>query len=179
MLRDSFIRYLIVAFGFMIFMAVSLGNAKEQDVTLKGFGSALFDAMDGTLDYDGRNPGNDKRCLSYADCPEWNGDPTTKVFYDLMGGKNGTGIVETDFNYNLHVYLCYINRDLDIINGEGSFEKRAIQSANNGMIPCPIGVHPSWDYDWETHILEAQMKAVQTPTPGPQAPLGKGLKGKS
>ena len=51
MLRDSFIRYLIVAFGFMIFMAVSLGNAKEQDVTLKGFGSAFFDAMDGTLDY--------------------------------------------------------------------------------------------------------------------------------
>ncbi len=112
---------------------------------------------------------------SYNDCPEWDGNPDTKVFYDLMKGENGTGIVETDFNYNLHVYLCYINRDLDSINGEGAFEKIAIQSAKDGMIPCPIGVHPSWDYDWETHILEAQIK----PNPGPQAPLGKLLRDKS
>ena len=169
MLRDSFIRYLLIAFGFMAFMAVGLSKAEIPTSLSESSG----------MDYDGVNPGNDKQCLSYNDCPEWDGNPDTKVFYDLMKGENGTGIVETDFNYNLHVYLCYINRDLDSINGEGAFERRAIQSAKDGWIPCPIGVHPSWDYDWETHILEAQMKAVQTPTPGPQAPLGKGLKGKS
>ena len=127
------------------------------------------------MDSDLRNPGNDKRCLSYEECPEWDGNPDTKVFYDLNKGSNGTGKVETDFNWNVHVYLCYINKELDSINGEGSFEIRAIQSAKDGMIPCPIGVHPSWDYDWETHILEAQIK----PNPGPQAPLGKMLRDKS
>jgi hypothetical protein len=108
------------------------------------------------MDYDGVNPGNDKnQCLSYEQCPEWDGNPDTKVFYDLMKEPNGTGIVETDFNYNLHVYLCIVNKELDSINGEGAFEKRAIQSAKDGWIPCPIGVHPNWDYDWESHILDS------------------------
>ena len=169
MFRDSFIRYLIVAFGFMIFMAVSLGKAEIPTSLSESSG----------MDYDGVNPGNDKQCLSYKDCPEWDGNPDTKVFYDLMKLPNGTGKVETDFNWNLHVYLCHINKELDSINGEGSFERRAIQSAKDGMIPCPINVNPNWTYDWETHILEAQKKAVQTPTPGPQAPLGKMLRDKS
>jgi hypothetical protein len=72
-----------------------------------------------------------------------------------MKEPNGTGIVDTDFNYNLHVYLCIVNKELDSINGEGAFEKRAIQSAKDGWIPCPIGVHPNWDYDWESHILDS------------------------
>ena len=113
------------------------------------------------MDYDGVNPGEDKRCLSYKECPEWDGNPDTKVFYDLMKLPNGTGKVETDFNWNLHVYLCYINKNLDSINGEGSFEKRAIQSAKDGWIPCPINVNPNWTYDWESHILEAQSKQVK------------------
>ena len=27
------------------------------------------------------------------------------------------------------------------------------------MVPCPIGVNPHWSYDWESHILKAQMIA--------------------
>ena len=129
------------------------------------------------MDYDGRNPGNDKiQCLSYEECPVWDGNPDTKVFYDLMKEPNGTGKVETDFNWNLHVYLCHINKELDSINGEGSFEKRAIQSAKDGMIPCPINVNPNWTYDWESHILDAQSKQVKKLRPGspmatPQADL--------
>ena len=154
MLRDSFIRYLIVAVRFMIFMAVSLGRAEVP-------------SPQNMMDYDGVNPGNDKQCLSYKDCPEWDGNPDTKVFYDLMKEPNGTGLVQTDFNWNLHVYLCYINKELDSINGEGSFEKRAIQSAKDGMIPCPIGVNPNWTYDWELHILKAKLKRLTKLWPNP------------
>ena len=110
------------------------------------------------MDADTRNPGNDKiQCLSYEECPNWDGNPDTKVFYDLMKGQNGTGKVETDFNYNLHVYLCYINKELDSINSEGAFEKLAILSAKDGMIPCPINVNPHWSYDWEGHILKEKV----------------------
>ena len=42
------------------------------------------------MDSDARNPGNDKQCLKYEDCPEWDGDPDTKVYYDLMKLNNGT-----------------------------------------------------------------------------------------
>ena len=49
MLRDSFIRYLIVAFGCMIFMAVSLGKAEIPTSLSESSG----------MDYDGVNPGND------------------------------------------------------------------------------------------------------------------------
>ena len=123
------------------------------------------------MDYDGVNPGMDKQCLSYKECPEWDGNPDTKIFYDLMKLPNGTGKVETDFNWNLHVYLCHINKELDSINGEGSFEKRAIQSAKDGMIPCPIVFgNPHWTYDWESHILKAQSKQVKLL--GPQSPMG-------
>ena len=124
------------------------------------------------MDSDTRNPGNDKQCLSYEECPNWDGNPDTKVFYDLMKGQNGTGKVETDFNWNLHVYLCYINKNLDSINGEGSFEKRAIQSAKDGWIPCPINVNPNWTYDWESHILDAQSKQVKRLDPGPMGQQG-------
>ena len=71
--------------------------------------------------------------------------------------KNGSGtIAKSDFNWNVHLYLCHQNELLDSINGKGSFEKRAIQSAKDGWIPCPIGVNPHWDYDWENHILMAR-----------------------
>ena len=127
------------------------------------------------MDYDGVNPGMDKQCLSYKECPEWDGNPDTKVFYDLMKLPNGTGKVETDFNWNLHVYLCRINKELDSINGEGSFEKRAIQSAKDGMIPCPIVFpNPHWTYDWESHILDAQSKQVKR-LGGPMASPQPGL----
>ena len=126
---------------------------------------------DSGMDYNGVNPGNDKQCLSYAECPEWNGDPDTKVYYDLMKGQNGTGKVETDFNWNLHLYTCQTNKNLDRINGEGSFEKRAIESAKDGWIPCLINVNPHWAYDWESHILK--FRAEQVKLAGPNAsPMG-------
>ena len=166
MLRNNFIKCLIVVFGFIVFMAVGLSQAQAQIELLDEYGREVG------MDYDGVNPGNDKQCLSYKECPEWDGNPDTKVFYDLMKLPNGTGKVETDFNWNLHVYLCYINKELDSINGEGSFEKRAIQSAKDGWIPCPINVNPNWTYDWESHILDAQSKQVKL-DPGPMAsPMG-------
>ena len=125
------------------------------------------------MDSDERNPGNDKQCLSYEECPEWDGNPDTKVFYDLMKGQNGTGKVETDFNWNVHLYLCHQNKLLDSINGEGAFERLAILSAKDGMIPCPIGDNPHWSYDWESHILENQSKQVKLYGPGPQGLLRK------
>jgi hypothetical protein len=126
---------------------------------------------DSGMDYNGVNPGNDKQCLSYAECPEWNGNPDTKVYYDLMKGQNGTGKVETDFNWNLHLYTCQTNKNLDRINGKGSFEKRAIESAKDGWIPCPINVNPHWAYDWESHILK--FRAEQVKLAGPNAsPMG-------
>ena len=98
------------------------------------------------MDSDARNPGNDKmQCLSYEECPVWDGNPDTKIFYDLMKGSDGT-----DFNMNVHVYLCHQNKLLDSINGEGSFERLAILSAEDGMIPCPIDVNnPHWSYEYE------------------------------
>ena len=114
------------------------------------------------MDSDARNPGEDKRCLKYEDCPEWDGDPDTKVYYDLMKLDNGSGIIaKSDFNWNVHLYTCHQNKLLDSINGEGAFEKLAILSAKDGMIPCPIGVHPDWDYDWESHILNARAEKAQ------------------
>ena len=59
--------------------------------------------------------------------------------------------VETDFNYQVHIYLCHRNREYDTINGKGHFEKLALISAKDGMIPCPIGVNPHWEYDWEEY----------------------------
>jgi len=104
----------------------------------------------------------DKQCLKYEDCPKWNGNPDTKVYYDLMKLKNGSGIIaKSDFNWNVHLYLCHQNKLLDSINGEGAFERLALISAKDGMIPCPIGVHPDWDYDWESHILNARAEKAQ------------------
>ena len=99
----------------------------------------------------------DKQCLKYEDCPKWNGNPDTKVYYDLMKLKNGSGIIaKSDFNWNVHLYLCHQNKLLDSINGEGAFESLALISAKDGMIPCPIDNNPHWDYDWENHILNAR-----------------------
>jgi len=113
------------------------------------------------MDSYAKNPGEDKRCLKYEDCPVWDGDPDTKIWYDLMKGANGTGKVETDFNWNVHLYLCHQNKLLDSINGKGAFEKLAILSAEDGMIPCPINVNnANWTYDWESHILD-QKNSIQ------------------
>ena len=110
------------------------------------------------MDYNGVNPGEDKQCLKYEDCPVWDGDPDTKVYYDLMKLNNGTGVIaKSDFNWNVHLYLCHQNKLLDSINGEGAFERLAILSAEDGMIPCPIGDNPHWSYDWESHILKAKL----------------------
>ena len=115
----------------------------------------------GMMDYDGVNPGEDKQCLKYEDCPEWDGNADTKVYYDLMKLKNGTGVIaKSDFNWNVHLYSCHQNELLDSINGEGAFERLAILSAKDGMVPCPIGVNPHWSYDWETHLLKAKLKRL-------------------
>ena len=107
------------------------------------------------MDSDIRNPGRDKQCLSYEECPEWDGNPDTKVYYDLMKLKNGTGVIaKSDFNWNVHLYLCHQNKLLDSINGEGAFERLATISAKDGMIPCPIDNNPHWSYDWEEHIIK-------------------------
>ena len=71
--------------------------------------------------------------------------------------KNGSGIIaKSDFNWNVHLYLCHQNKLLDSINGEGAFERLALISAKDGMIPCPIDNNPHLDYDWENHILNAR-----------------------
>ena len=151
-------------------MVVTLSIVAKAQVELPDLLDKYGQEASYGMDYDGVNPGMDKQCLSYKECPEWDGNPDTKIFYDLMKLPNGTGKVETDFNWNLHVYLCRINKELDSINGEGSFEKRAIQSAKDGMIPCPINVNPNWTYDWESHILDAQSKQVKLL--GPRSPMG-------
>ena len=131
------------------------------------------------MDSDARNPGEDKRCLKYEDCPEWDGDPDTKVYYDLMKLDNGSGIIaKSDFNWNVHLYLCHQNKLLDSINGEGAFERLAIISAKDGMIPCPIDNNPHWTYDWESHILK--FRAEQVKLLGPDAsPSPRGMYGET
>ena len=139
----------------VIFVTLSIvANAQTDDV----FDRYGQDA--GMMDSDSRNPGNDKiRCLKYEDCPEWNGDPDTKIYYDLMKLDNGSGVIaKSDFNWNVHLYLCHQNKLLDSINGEGAFERLAIISAKEGWIPCPINVNPHWSYDWEGHILNSKEK---------------------
>ena len=172
MLKNSSIKYMVYTLLF-VFTLVGAKVAKGQIIIEPDWSDEYGQEASYGMDYDGVNPGNDKiQCLSYKECPEWDGNPDTKIFYDLMKLPNGTGKVETDFNWNLHVYLCYINKELDSINGEGSFEKRAIQSAKDGMIPCPINVNPNWTYDWESHILDARSKLVKRLDPGPMAPMG-------
>ena len=135
----------------------------QQEIKLK--------ALDNFFDRLLQNSVKVKQCLKYEDCPEWDGNPDTKVYYDLMKGQNGTGKVETDFNWNLHLYTCHLNELLDSINGKGHFEKLALISAKDGMIPCPIGVNPHWDYDWEEHIIKFR------DTKEAKRQLGRGLKG--
>ena len=137
----------------VIFVILTMVANAQTDEAFDRYGQDV-----GMMDYDGVNPGNDKQCLRYEDCPEWDGDPDTKVYYDLMKLDNGSGIIaKSDFNWNVHLYLCHQNKLLDSINGKGSFEIRAIQSAKDGMIPCPIGDNPHWSYDWESHILKAKL----------------------
>jgi len=130
------------------------------------------------MDYDGVNPGNDKQCLKYEDCPEWDGNLDTKVYYDLMKLKNGSGIIaKSDFNWNVHLYLCHQNKLLDSINGEGTFEILAKASAEAGMVPCPIGDNPHWSYDWESHMIKVKLNRLTMLWPkdfqaGPKAPTG-------
>ena len=113
------------------------------------------------MDSDIRNPGIDKQCLKYEDCPVWDGDPDTKIYYDLMKLPNGTGIIaKSDFNWQVHLYSCNQNELLDSINGKGTFEILAMASAEAGMIPCPVGINPHWSYDWESHILRAKLKRL-------------------
>ena len=158
----------------VIFVILTMVANAQTDEAFDRYGQDV-----GMMDYDGVNPGNDKQCLRYEDCPEWDGDPDTKVYYDLMKLDNGSGIIaKSDFNWNVHLYLCHQNKLLDSINGKGSFEIRAIQSAKDGMIPCPIGDNPHWSYDWESHILRAKLKRLtmlwqKDFQAGPQNSIGK------
>ena len=157
--------------GLVIFVILTMVANAQTDEAFDRYGQDV-----GMMDYDGVNPGNDKQCLRYEDCPEWDGDPDTKVYYDLMKLDNGSGIIaKSDFNWNVHLYLCHQNKLLDSINGKGSFEIRAIQSAKDGMIPCPIGDNPHWSYDWESHILKAKLTMLWPKDfqAGPQNSIGK------
>ena len=139
-----------------IFVTLAIVANAQTDEAFDRYGQ---DA--GMMDYDGRNPGNDKQCLKYEDCPEWDGNSDTKVYYDLMKLNNGTGVIaKSDFNWNVHLYSCNQNKLLDSINGEGAFERLAILSADDGMIPCPINVNPHWSYDWELHLLKAKLQRL-------------------
>ena len=106
------------------------------------------------MDYDGVNPGMDKQCLSYKECPEWDGNPDTKIFYHLMKEPNGTRKVETDFNWNLHVYLCYINKELDSIKGA-----EYLADPNNGDDPKWEKVRQGLDW-FREYEPEAYMKLL-------------------
>ena len=132
--------------------------ASEKNIQPYGQQPTIMQGMD----YDGVNPGNDKnRCLKYEDCPVWDGDPDTKIYYDLMKLPNGKGIIaKSDFNWQVHLYTCQQNELLDSINGKGTFEILAMASAEDGMIPCPVGITPHWGYDWESHILRANLKRL-------------------
>ena len=122
----------IIAIGLL----VSCTQQPKQKIELKGWGDKLFEVLE-----DRKN----------AEKIDWQ----TKIYYDLIWKPKGKVYkVETDFNYQVHIYLCHKNRGYDSINGKGSFEKVALISAKQGMIPCPIGVHPDWDYDWEEHIIK-------------------------
>ena len=159
----------------VIFVSLSMvANAQtDTDRVFDQFG------QDAGMDSDQRNPGNDKiRCLKYEDCPDWDGNPDTKVYFDLMKLDNGSGIIaKSDFNWQVHLYSCHLNEMLDSINGEGSFEKRAIASAKAGMVPCPIGVNPHWSYDWELHILKAKLKKLTMLWPKDLGQMGRQLAG--
>jgi len=158
--------WLIVIFLLSMGIANAQTDAELLEDALDKYG------QDVGMDYGGVNPGFDKQCLKYEDCPEWDGNPDTKIYYDLMKLPNGSGVIaKSDFNWNVHLYLCHQNKLLDSINGEGSFEKRAIQSAKDGWIPCPINANPNWTYDWESHILKAQSKQVKLL--GPRSPMGR------
>jgi len=79
--RDSFIKYTIYVL-FCIFIIVGSKIAKAQ-VELPDWSDKYGQEASYGMDYDGVNPGNDKiQCLSYKECPEWDGNPDTKVFYD-------------------------------------------------------------------------------------------------
>jgi|TARA_B100002003_G_scaffold243543_1_gene268170 hypothetical protein len=141
---------------------VTLAIVANAQTNVPGWSQDGYGQDASMMDYDGVNPGKDKRCLKYEDCPEWDGNSDTKVYYDLMKLNNGTGVIaKSDFNWNVHLYSCHQNKLLDSINGEGAFERLAILSAEDGMIPCPINVNPHWSYDWESHILKAQSKQVK------------------
>ena len=143
-----------------------------------GIANAQQNAPTGMDSYE-RNPGNDKQCLKYEDCPEWDGNPDTKVYYDLMKLNNGSGIIsKSDFNWNVHLYSCNQNELLDSINGKGTFEILAKASAEAGMIPCPIGVNPHWSYDWESHMIKVKLNRLTKLWPkdfqaGPKTPAGR------
>ena len=79
-------KWTLLALAMVVTLSI-VANA-QTDVAFDRYGQ---DA--GMMDYDGRNPGEDKRCLKYEDCPVWDGNPDTKVYYDLMKLKNGTGVI--------------------------------------------------------------------------------------
>ena len=171
---DGFLKYLLFCSLVLIILCVIgfKGLASEPDY---GPEPTMMQGMDSDM----RNPGNDKiRCLKYEDCPDWDGNPDTKVYFDLMKLDNGSGIIaKSDFNWQVHLYSCHLNEMLDSINGKGSFEKRANQSAKDGWIPCPIGVNPHWSYDWELHILKAKLKKLTMLWPKDLGQMGRQLAG--
>ena len=164
-------KWTLLALAMVVTLSI-VANAQDVD-TFDEYG------QEAGMDYDGRNPGNDKiECLKYEDCPEWDGNADTKVYYDLMKLKNGTGVIaKSDFNWNVHLYSCHQNELLDSINGEGAFERLAILSAKDGMVPCPIGVNPHWSYDWELHILKARLKRLTLLWPKDLGQMGRQLAG--
>ena len=121
---------IILGIALIIWGVFFYTQLKAQELNAVG---EFFDVLgsgdaDTLMDSDQRNPGNDKiRCLKYEDCPDWDGNPDTKVYFDLMKLDNGSGIIaKSDFNWQVHLYSCHLNEMLDSINGKGSFEKRAI-----------------------------------------------------
>jgi hypothetical protein len=122
---------LVLSFALVCWALFFTNTAKSED-KLTGFGGIFFDALDGKVPK--------KELL--LDKSEGLWDPIyTDQFYHW-------------FRWDWHVELCASNRALDVINGEGSFDKRLKASVEAGGMPCPSGPpnDPSWSYDWKGHI---------------------------
>ena len=117
-------------------------NAEEPKLTaLEQFFDALGSGNipSAGMDDDAVNPGNDK-IISVVEAP-YNG-----------------------FRWDWHIASCESNKSYDgTINRVGTFDALEQYKIENGGIPCPVGhprLHPSWDYDWRTHIAQARVDRV-------------------
>jgi len=136
----------VLLFVGAVVLAVSLGTSKAESADKKLSSlEQFFDALGSGnvpqmgMDNDMVNPGNDK-IISVIEAP-YNG-----------------------FNWDWYIQSCESNRSYDgTINKIGTFDILEQAKIEAGGIPCPVGhpvFHPSWDYDWRTHIAMARVDRI-------------------